>query len=559
MGLCYGGETEVVKRVYSHLVIKDGNSALEECEKGLAKYPDSKPLQKVYLKALAASGKGDEAIAFWKRFQPNLEDPQLIETLAWGVLSRFQESSQFIVNVASLMSAYYTDDVRAVKMLLIHLSSSNALLRATAAQLAPRYRDRQLIETLTELLRTERVWFVRLEVIKALGAMEVKAAEEPLANILIHSRTTAEEKGAAVAALVNIYEEIDESKLLQLIHSKRAGLRHLACQIVSHLDLKEMVSQIEPLLSDPMADVKIAALNTFYSLGLAETAPTALSQMIDLAKDPSCSVALTAAWVISRVAPQCALEVIRRTIYSTDDSSRRLAAFVLGRLGNIGKRLVEEVLLITPDPFVRANLALGMVGQGEEDQKLADILYTFLMLRQGKLMLDSSENPLFQVLSPSKICHIPQVPDYPSMVDHLTRLEILGMLTTLRHPEAEEAVKTFLTHETLGVTFAASMTLLEEGGEEAVSILRALLTEKEDNIRVQAALVLAMMGGETEAIEVLQSAYYRVDREMKINILGALGHIGDSVSIPFLLRVLEEPYQILKVVAASALIQCVYH
>ncbi|MCB1085071.1 MAG: HEAT repeat domain-containing protein [Chlamydiia bacterium] len=548
-----------MKRVYSHLVIKDGNSALEECEKGLAKYPDSKPLQKVYLKALAASGKGDEAIAFWKRFQPNLEDPQLIETLAWGVLSRFQESSQFIVNVASLMSAYYTDDVRAVKMLLIHLSSSNALLRATAAQLAPRYRDRQLIETLTELLRTERVWFVRLEVIKALGAMEVKAAEEPLANILIHSRTTAEEKGAAVAALVNIYEEIDESKLLQLIHSKRAGLRHLACQIVSHLDLKEMVSQIEPLLSDPMADVKIAALNTFYSLGLAETAPTALSQMIDLAKDPSCSVALTAAWVISRVAPQCALEVIRRTIYSTDDSSRRLAAFVLGRLGNIGKRLVEEVLLITPDPFVRANLALGMVGQGEEDQKLADILYTFLMLRQGKLMLDSSENPLFQVLSPSKICHIPQVPDYPSMVDHLTRLEILGMLTTLRHPEAEEAVKTFLTHETLGVTFAASMTLLEEGGEEAVSILRALLTEKEDNIRVQAALVLAMMGGETEAIEVLQSAYYRVDREMKINILGALGHIGDSVSIPFLLRVLEEPYQILKVVAASALIQCVYH
>ena len=46
---------------------------------------------------------------------------------------------------------------------------------------------------------------------------------------------------------------------------------------------------------------------------------------------------------------------------------------------------------------------------------------------------------------------------------------------------------------------------------------------------------------------------------MKINILGAIGHIGDQKSIPFLLNLLDESHQILKVMTASALIQCLYH
>ena len=63
----------------------------------------------------------------------------------------------------------------------------------------------------------------------------------------------------------------------------------------------------------------------------------------------------------------------------------------------------------------------------------------------------------------------------------------------------------------------------------------------------------------TTQVSSVQEAYKKVDRDMKVNILGALGHIGDKQSIPFLIDLLEEPHQILKIVAASALIQCVYH
>jgi HEAT repeat protein len=389
--------------------------------------------------------------------------------------------------------------------------------------------------------------------------MEIKEVRDSLKSIVIKSRTTAEEKGAAIASLVNIYEDIDDQELHQLIHSKRAGLRHLACQIVSHLDLYQKTALIEPLLEDPTSDVRMAALTTLYFMGLNKLSPATLSKMVDMTEDSHPPVSLTAAWIVSQFAPETALGVIRKWVYSTDEPYRRLAAFVLGRLGHIGKSLSHQVFKISPDPFVKANLALGGIGQGGKAERLSDTLYTFLMLRRGKLMWDGSQSPLFQVLAPSKICHVPQIPQYPTMVDHLTRLEILGMLIALKHSKAEDAVKSFLTEHALGVTYAASNTLLEDGGEEVIDILRELLHEKDDNVRVQAALVLALSGGESEAVEVLHNAYFSVDREMKVNILGALGYIGDKSSIPFLIKQLEEPYQILKVVAASALIQCVYH
>ena len=196
-------ENEAIKRAYSHLLIRDYHSAQRECEENLEIYPESERLKKVYIKALAENGKDTEAIHYSKSLDNKENDSELIETLAWGVIGRCENSSQFIVSIASLMSAYYTDDVRATEMLLRELSSSNAILRSMAVKLSPRYRDGRLIDVLKRLLVTEKIWFIRLEVIQALGAMEVKEVKEPLKRIITHSRSTAEEKGAAIASLVD--------------------------------------------------------------------------------------------------------------------------------------------------------------------------------------------------------------------------------------------------------------------------------------------------------------------------------------------------------------------
>ncbi|MCB1080514.1 MAG: hypothetical protein KDK69_01715, partial [Chlamydiia bacterium] len=188
----FGGEEEAIKRIHAHLLVKDYYGAQNAYQEALTLYPESKGLKKVYVQALAQNGKDEEAIQFWKKsgLKGDLEDPELLETLAWGVLTRSENSSQFVVNMASLMSAFFTDDVRAVRMLLSQLNSTNAIMRAMAAQLSPHYRDVTLIEELKRLLKEEKIWFVRLEVIQALGAMEVKDIKEPLAKIICHARST---------------------------------------------------------------------------------------------------------------------------------------------------------------------------------------------------------------------------------------------------------------------------------------------------------------------------------------------------------------------------------
>lgn len=555
----FASENEMIRRVHAHLLIRDYSSAEKECVENLHIYPDSEKLKKAYIRALLEDGKGDEAVLYSKHLKGREENLDLIEVLAWGVINHLENSSQFMARFAALMSACYTNDVRATDMLLRALSSSNAVLRSIAVKLSPHYRDKRLIDALKRSLVAEKVWFVRLEMIQALGAMEVKEAKGLLTDIITQSQTTAEEKGAALAALVNIYDQVGEDELQALAASKRAGLRHLACQVIGHLDLTEQSSLVEKLLKDPCIDVRIAALNTLNVLGLKTLKPGGLSEIIDLTEDSNSSVALTAAWIVSRYAPKTALQVVQKWIYSTEESSRQFGAFVLGRIGPTGKQLSAEVLKLTPDPFVKANLALGGIGQGGDDKQLSQILYNFLKLRKGKVMWDSSQNPLCTIITSSKISHIPQVPQYPTMVDHLTRLEILGMLAALKHPHAEEAIKSFLTYNVFGVTYAASTTLLDMGGEDSLKILQDLLKEENDTIRIQAAFALALSWGDPSSIAVLQEAYDQVDREMQLNILGALGHIGEKTSIPFLLDILEMPYQTLKVMAASALIQCVYH
>ena len=115
-----------------------------------------------------------------------------------------------------------------------------------------------------------------------------------------------------------------------------------------------------------------------------------------------------------------------------------------------------------------------------------------------------------------------------------------------------------MQHQDWGVTGVAASTLLQEGGEDALQLIEQLLTDPEEKIRIQAALILAMLGSDPKATKVLMESYAKADRDMKIHILEALGHIKDPSIAPFLLDVLKEPFQSVRVVAASALIQYLY-
>ena len=222
--------------------------------------------------------------------------------------------------------------------------------------------------------------------------------------------------------------------------------------------------------------------------------------------------------------------------------------------------IAKEHLRLSKDPYVRVNLALGLVGLRE------DLMVSCMAIaeqlrdeKSGLWMWDTSMNPVFRVLAPSRVRHVEQIANYPVIVDRLTRLDLLGLLSMLHYPQALDAVKSFLKTGQAQLVGAAAGTLIQELEEEGVAALKLLLEDPEQEVRLEAALILALWGKESSGVGVLLQAYPGVPRERKIQILEALGHSGDPSAVPFLLEVLGEPFQVLRIVAASALIQCLYH
>jgi len=98
---------------------------------------------------------------------------------------------------------------------------------------------------------------------------------------------------------------------------------------------------------------------------------------------------------------------------------------------------------------------------------------------------------------------------------------------------------------------------LQEGDDTSLEVVRQLLEDNDPQVRLQACLVLAMYGKDETVLRQLQDAYPGADFDMKLSILEALGSVGGTGSFSFLLGVLREPFPMLRVAGASALIQSI--
>jgi HEAT repeat protein len=558
-------EEEYKKRIYAHLMISDRLSAVREAEKAIREYPESKNIQLAYIRALSEKGSETEAMEQWVetaiKFEEEKNNRRMLELLAWGVLNKGESSTQLNIRLNSMIGAAFTRDAKAIPIILGQMRATNALLRSIAVKLATTFGDAPLKDEMTRMLKAEKVWYVRLDVIRAVGALRLLELKPDLKEIIGNPRTLVEEKAAAIVALVSMYDFIDRAELLSLVQSDRAGLRQLASEVIAHLNLHEELDLLLPLLRDVSSDVRISALNALALMRVQKIGSVPVSELLEEnVHNTSPEVAITAAYVLLLLDEKKGSQHLSQWLKSENPEWRRLSSAALSSSGRYGLKLLLKEFKESKDPYVKINLALGLIGQRIQVSAACDAIHK--VLSQEKLTLwmwDSHSNPLFHSLAPSRVKHIEQIPHYPAVVDQLVKLDLLSVLSILRYPHAQSVVREFLQARTWGVTGAAAATLLQEGDEEDLASVRELLSDSDEKIRVQAAMILAIVGSDPSAVKILQEAYPYVDREMKVHILEALAHIGDPSSIPFLLDILKEPFQVLRVVSASALIQCLYH
>jgi HEAT repeat protein len=554
--IVFSAPDDFLRRIECHFLLEDYEGAIKEIKKAESVFPNDKEIQKAYIRALIALGEENEAISVLNNLYSHVDlknDPSILEDVAWGILKKGVNSSQYATRLSSLVGIYFTRDARAVSILKSMMKDTNAILRAVALQLSCNYRDEPLINEVVELFENEKIYLVRLEVLKTIGAMRIKSKEADLKEILKNDKATYDERALAVEALVNIYDKIDIAELKILLSSPYAGFRILGAEMGAHFKIAEVKKEIALLASDARFDVRIAALNSialFYKDVIPKKEIKALlSKAYD---DTNAYVAITASFVGLLVDP-LAKKHMKKWLDDPYPENRRFAAGTVAHAGVHGKDLCLYALENSRDDFVRANVAIGLIGQRENLKKCADVIYDFI--KNKKIMWMWENEGLFQILAPSEIRHIDQLPNYPEAIDQVVQLNLLSILSMLEDPRAQDAIKTFLKTKTWGITGLAAITLLQEGDEESLTLLKALLKDSDKTVRIQAALALAIIGKDKSALPILEKAYFDAPHDLKLNILEAIGRVGNMESFPFLLKVLEEPFQMLRIAAASAIIQ----
>ncbi len=558
---CNSSEEErFARKIQAHLTIEDINSAIEESQQALIQFPNSQKIFSGYIEALARRGDEKELIKIWDQylllFPDQMKNRELIEKMAWGILNKASKSSSIIMREMSLLAAFFCQDMKGIHLLLQGLGDSNYAIRGTAVKLAAHFKDQALIDQVKILFYKENNWSVRKEIISAIGKMKIVDLKDQLKAIIANDESLAAEKALAIASLLELLDTIEKSELEKLKGCNRSGLRQLACKAISYFSLNGHLDILIELTQDAHPDVRMEALQAIGKLrpkGLDDKIVTIAKKGIC---DSNSSAALTAAWLLCLYSP---LEGQKEIQYYLQDNRREVqlfAAAVLKATGHYGIELMLNQVYSHKDPYVRLNLAIGLIGQR--------VLVPFATETIQKILLTEKEAWRKETFGIFNFITNKPVPLEDGMNSHeienqLLRIELLNVLGIVKAQGIDQTLRDYLSEKKWEISASAAILLLTEGDEHAIEKVQEMLGETQLIVRLHAALILSLWSRDEVPLQTLEEGYQKSDWEMKVKILEGMGRIGSSHSIPFLTHALKEPSQTLRLIAAMALIQTLNH
>ena len=538
-------EPSSLEKIRSHMLIGDYWSARDEAKKAIKQNPDDPDVYRSYIESLIALGDEKKLVKHWRKFEEQFgQDKQLLERVSWGIIQSGSHSSSPQVRVIASIAAYLGRDIKGVKILKLGLDDSNIFVRGVAAQLAAGYPDKAIQEALLSRLSKEQIRPIKVQVIHALGAVRASGAQEALIKIAADDNEAAEVVAAAAVGWANIVDGVPYDGLKRLATSDKAGLRLLACQLMAkngeHLELSKV------LVKDPVSSVRAAAL---VALGLHRQECEA---PIDDLDD---EVQMVAAW-FSTITGKDVSQVWQKLLASESPLQRVRAAAALKATGDV--ELIRHHFEGHEDPYVQLNLAQGLLGLRDE-KTLNKAVAFFGQSLSSQERWAKDHFAIFDAIIPDKLREGEVGLLDSETSNQLVRLEALSQLSVLDPKVAEEAILAYLTSRGWGISSTAAALLLQEGNQEMVEVIGGLLDHKNRTIQVQAALILALWGRDTLALDTLKSSYPTADRNCKERILEGMGRVGDESTLAFLDSCLSEPFPTLRLIAASSIIQTLNH
>lgn len=541
-----------LKRIEAFMAINDAKEALVELKPILAQDKDNQELRQLELLLLAKSTQIPELIKKVKETKSTLPD-SLLEEIAWATLRKSSESSSPLIRQEATLASFMANDAKGIPLCLQAMQDASEQMRLMSLGLATRCRDAILIEEAERLMLEDPSPKVRLQAISTIGAMRRESAKKKIEAILESPEATLQEKIACVEALKSIEKAYEQSRLEALATSDRALMRQLACLLVlEHLD-KKNIGLIHPLLNDPSFDVRLASINC---LGVIE-ADVSEEELQALFQHKDLKTQILGAWLalVKGKRQTDALLCLEKYLHSSDRQVRLFCAGAIAQSGPHGISFAKKMLTHHDDPLVRLNLAMGLIWE-RSDLVLAS--QQLLSALKDPMRLSWHSIGIFRFIGTSTSQHVGGFVRLPESQDLLLRLELYGMLATCPKTNLKDSLKTFLKERTWGISGQTAFLMIQE---ELLYVdeLKELLKDQNREIALQAAFILAIFSQDEEALNVLQEAFPTASRQMKEYILYAIGTIGSKSTLPFLVQVLCEPFESLRISASRAILLSLYH
>lgn len=499
--------------------------AVRQAEKEL------KPGDPLYIKALARLGAPEKALTLYKEGEESLEE------ICWAFLEKGKRSTQLFHKWIVMQLAADLHSYRSVPFVQEALQSSNIALREAACQLVPMMQDQVLLKELKRLALEDKEMGIRLTALQALATVQAKDAS---CYMTFDADSVSREKMAAITSLAMLRDKVESKEVDLLVKSDRALMRLFAVELVLASNQKELMPLLTPLAHDTHPTVKMALCQA--AVILRQEAAPALTQ------DSDYRVAITAAWM--RAVYGESFSELVFFLRSDNPKARALAAVALGLLGQ--KEPLIAQLQEEKELFVRMNIAASLL---PFDESAEGVILECLSSYQGLLMQTTSYSPALPLILPSDLPKRELIGgDDAATQDLMVRMQLLQQLAAKNSSKAITALKSFLKEKRLGKATLASFVLLQEGDEETAAMVQQLLHHEDEEICLQAALLLGRLFSDPEALAVLKNHYETADLETRLMIIEALGRIGDKESLPFLQKQLTDPSLSVQMLSAWAII-----
>jgi len=473
---------------------------------------------------------------------------QTLETISWAIIEKNAAASHPRLRIEALLAAAHSHDQKAIPILIRLLKDPNPHVQELALECASHFPDEPIQQLAEELTRTAPAP-IKLAAAQLLIKQEAPSAKQLIFNMLSDEVFSENDRTLLISALAEMEQSSDW--VAKAFSDKNSNIRQLAASYVLHHPSSELLLALIPLLNDSSSTVRhvtLEALGLWHHL-IAEKDSFLKEKASSLLHSPVNQLSSTAAWMLLRLGeePQKNLETLSK------NEARILCSRVIAS-GTCGLQLAKRLLGQIEDPICQLNLNLYLLSHRVNFDR--SVLKS--LLENNVILLGEHNEGIFSWIDETQLAHHPLIPRLPESQDLLIRLRIAAALSYIDNNLTVETIAKMIEDRAWGVTAEAAALLIQEDSPCLEEVLSPLLASPIETVRIQAALLLALMTESQAASDILCEEFDRSSKEGKETLLLGFAALTSDKTIEKLTPLLVDRSPILQTRAAGVLLCSLY-